>query len=182
LQTSIRRDEEAMDIFYELHLKTRRRQGVPIQPRSYFRRFHQRIVRANLAFVSITGDADRPMSAAIFCDFAKTLLYKYGASDPAYSDRGANHLMFWDTMLHARSAGSTRFHFGKTARTHEGLRAFKKGWNAVERPLAYSYFPGAASSALFELLNRHVVAPIIRRTPTFVCRAAGEMLYRRFGA
>jgi len=180
LRTEIRRDEHAIAIFYDLHLKTRRRQGVPIQPRAYFARLHNHIVRAGLGFVSITGDGAHGMSAGVFCGFGKTLTYKYGASDPAYLDRAPNHLMFWDTMLYAQRAGFANFDFGKTAYHNDGLRSFKNGWNSVERQAAYSYFPEVPSGTLFSVVNEKLVGPVIRHSPPFVCRLAGEALYRHF--
>src|SRR4051794_40964818 len=39
LRVERRTDRDALDAFYRLHLETRRHQGVPIQPRSFIRRF-----------------------------------------------------------------------------------------------------------------------------------------------
>lgn len=181
LCTAMRRDEEAMEIFYALHLMTRRRQGVPIQPRAYFTRLHAHIVRRGLGFVAITGDGNASMSGAVLCGFGKTLVYKYGASDPAYLDRAPNHLMLWDVMLDARQRGFSAFDFGKTDYSHEGLRAFKRGWHASETLKTYSHFPEAPAGGLFNVVNERLVSPLIRHTPSIVCRVAGELLYRHFG-
>ena len=45
-----RTDAEALDAFYSLHLKTRRRLGVPTQPKRFIRRF-ERLFDAGLGFV-----------------------------------------------------------------------------------------------------------------------------------
>jgi hypothetical protein len=181
LHTAIRHDEEAMEIFYALHLKTRKRQGVPIQPRSYFSRLHAFIVQRRLGFVAVTGTEYRSMSAAVFCGFGKSLVYKYGASDPRYHDRGANHLMFWEAICEARKQGFSFLDFGRTDPSHDGLRAFKRGWHTLETVKTYSYMPNAPTSILFDVVNKRLVAPVIRRAPAFVCRVAGELLYRHFG-
>ncbi len=180
LKTSIRRDEAAMGIFYELHLKTRRRQGVPIQPRGYFRRLQEWIIDPNLGFISITGDAHQNMSAAVFFQFNETITYKYSASDPAHVNKVPNYLMLWDTMRYAMKEGFSRFDFGKTSGENEGLRHFKNGWNSVETRLSYAHFPEAASSRSFDVLNRHIVEPLIKHSPPLVCRLAGELLYKHF--
>ena len=181
LHTEFRSDEEGMSTFYRLHLATRRRQGVPIQPRRYFERFHERIVSQGLGFVAVTGDGSHPMSAAVFCLYRGTLTYKYGASDPQFLDRSPNHLMLWDTMVEASSRGAASFDFGKTSVDNPGLRVFKRGWNSVETRLPYAYFPSAPSGRLSQMLNRTLISPVIRRGPAWMCRLAGEMLYKRFG-
>ena len=180
LKTEIRRDVEAMDIFYWLHLKTRKRQGVPIQPRRYFTLFHRHIIEQNLGFISLTRNNTQYMSAGVFCGFKETIAYKYGASDPAYLDLSPNHLMFWETMLYAKQQGFLRFDFGKTASSNTGLRHFKSGWSATETKLSYSYFPTVPSAGLFDVLNHKVVEPVIKHSPPFVCRLAGEALYKYF--
>lgn len=182
LETEIRRDTEAVDIFYRLHLTTRRKQGVPIQPRRFFALFHRYIIGGGLGFISLTRRGAVYMSAGVFCGFNGTLTYKYGASDPAYLDASPNHLMFWDTMLHAREEGFSRLDFGKTELSNSGLRFFKSGWDSTETELPYSYFPTAPSAGLLELLNRKVIKPTIKKSPEIVCRMAGEGLYKYFGA
>jgi lipid II:glycine glycyltransferase (peptidoglycan interpeptide bridge formation enzyme) len=181
LKTEIRRDTGAVEIFYRLHLNTRRRQGVPIQPRRFFALFHRYIIGGGLGFISLTRSGALYISAGVFCEFNGTLTYKYGASDPAYLYASPNHLMFWDTMVHARQEGFSRFDLGKKDLSNSGLRFFKGGWNSTETELPYSYFTTAPSSGLLELLNKKLIEPTIKKSPAIVCRLAGEGLYKYFG-
>jgi Acetyltransferase (GNAT) domain len=181
LRTEIRRDTEAVEIFYRLHLQTRRRQGVPIQPRRFFALFHRYIIADGLGFISLTRSGAIYISAAVFCGFNGTLTYKYGASDPAYLSSSPNYLMFWDTMVHARQEGFLRFDLGKSDLSNSGLRFFKDGWNSTETELPYSYYPSAPSSGLLQLLNKKLIEPAIKKSPAIVCRMAGEGLYKYFG-
>lgn len=180
LTTEIRRDAEAFDIFYRLHLKTRRKQGVPIQPHRYFRLFGKHILKPNLGFISMVRNGEQYLSAGVFCGFKRTIVYKYGASDPVYLKFHPNHLMLWEAMLYARRQGYSRFDFGKTDPANTGLTDFKDGWNTIKAELYYSYFPEIAPVGLLGALNRHVVQLLIKRSPAFVCRVAGELLYKRF--
>lgn len=182
LTTEIRQDPEAIDIFWRLHLATRKRQGVPIQPRGYFSLFHKHIIARNLGFVALTRSDGQYVCGGIFCTFNGVITYKYGASDPEYRHFSPTYLMFWETMLFAREAGLSRFDFGRTEVSNAGLRQFKSGWNSRETALRYSYFPAVPSGRLFEMMNTRIVKPVIRRSPSFVCQAAGELLYRYFGA
>jgi hypothetical protein len=182
LTTELRRDAEAVDVFYRLHLKTRRKQGVPIQPRKFFTLFHRHIIEAGLGFITLTAARQGYISAGVFCECNGALTYKYGASDPDCLEVSPNHLMFWHTMLYARQRGISRFDFGKTAASNAGLRFFKSGWNTKEMELPYSYFPAAPSAGLLAWVNKKVVGPTIRNSPEIVCRIAGEALYKHFGA
>jgi hypothetical protein len=182
LVTDIRHDEDAMEIFYALHLKTRTRQGVPIQPRRYFRLFQRHIIESGLGFISITHNGAGPLSAAIFCGLRDVLVYKYGASDPAGLRLFPNYLMIWATIAHAQRHGFSRLHFGKTSFADTGLRTFKRGWSASESNLPYSYFPKGPSGNATDLLFRAIVRPVVRHSPSIVCRLAGEILYRHFAA
>jgi lipid II:glycine glycyltransferase (peptidoglycan interpeptide bridge formation enzyme) len=181
LTTEIRQDPEAIDIFWRLHLATRKRQGVPIQPRGYFSLFHKHIIARNLGFVALAQSGGQYACGGVFCAFNGVVTYKYGASDPEYRYLSPTHLMLWETMLYAREGGLSKFDFGKTEVSNAGLRMFKAGWNSKEMELKYSYFPAVPSGRLFEMLNTRVVRPVIRRSPAFVCQAAGEVLYRFFG-
>lgn len=182
LTSAVRRDPDAMEIFYRLHLKTRRKQGIPIQPRRYFSLFQKHIIERNLGFIHVVYDGTRALSAGVFCEFKDTIVYKYGASDPACLDLSPNYLMLWDAMCYARERGRANFDFGKTEMANQGLRLFKNGWNPVESKLAYSYFPKIPSREIFEAVNENLVRPCIRHSPELVCRLAGELLYKYVAA
>jgi hypothetical protein len=67
--------------------------------------------------------------------------------------------------------------WGRTDFANAGLREFKSGWGAREELLSYSVIadqpPLPASGRIGQAM-----APVIRRSPRWVCRALGEVLYR----
>ena len=67
---------------------------MPVQPRSYFDKLQSRIIDEGLGFIAITDKSEVPLSAAVFCTMNKTLLYKYGASDPEKMNLSPNYQMF----------------------------------------------------------------------------------------
>jgi CelD/BcsL family acetyltransferase involved in cellulose biosynthesis len=182
LVTHIRHDHDAMRTFYALHVATRRRQGVPVQPRSYFDKLQSRIIDEGMGFIAVTGKIEVPLSAAVFCTMNKTLLYKYGASDPEKMNLSPNYQMFWKSIVHAKSLGLCSLDMGKTSKDNEGLRLFKQKWGATETELAYSYSPVAPSESTQTGLIMNIAHKVIQNSPEFVCRLAGELLYRRFAA
>jgi CelD/BcsL family acetyltransferase involved in cellulose biosynthesis len=182
LETEIRHDPQSLEIFYRLHLLTRRKQGVPIQPRRYFALFQRHIIDSGMGFVALTRHGAQYLSAAVFCTSGETATYKYGASDPEALELSPNYLMFWEAMRHARDGGHRRFDFGKTSTSNPGLRFFKNKWNTEETELSYCYAPAPPAPGALDLVRRRLVSPVIQHSPQFVCRVAGELLYKRFGA
>lgn len=168
--------EALLETFYRLHLLTRRRQGVPIQPRRFFTRLWEEMIAPGGGFVLVARLNNRAAAAAVFLDGNSTLTYKFGASDPGLLRARPNHAIFSTAIEWACRAGRETFDMGRTDHDNEGLRAFKASWGAGERPLVYTHLgrPQAAARDRARLLR-----PLIRHSPTVVCRVLGEALYRR---
>jgi CelD/BcsL family acetyltransferase involved in cellulose biosynthesis len=178
---TVRRSTAPADLlgtFYDLHLQTRRRQGVPIQPRRFFRLIADRLLARGAGWVDVVEAAGRPVAAALFLAGNGTVIYKFGASDESAWPMRPNHLLFWHTIRAACEAGYRALDFGRTDAGHDGLAAFKRSWGAREEPLIYSTLGEAPAAAAGRGNASRVLGQVIRHTPPFVCRAAGELLYR----
>jgi CelD/BcsL family acetyltransferase involved in cellulose biosynthesis len=166
-----------MDIFYVLHCRTRRRQGVPVQPRRFFQHLTREVLAEGLGFVSIASTPKTPIAAAVFLAWNGTCVYKYGASDPDHLRFRPNHLVFWDAIRWACDHGYHTLDFGRTDLSNHGLREFKSSWGAEESPLTYTTVRGKAPGPAHGRLTA-AVRPVIQHAPPWVCRALGEVLYR----
>lgn len=176
----VRRGLEKGDLtetFYRLHLATRRRQGVPVQPKRFFDLLWDRVVEPGLGFVSLAYKGQRAVAAAVFLHWNETLIYKYGASDADALKLRPNHSLFWDVIQWACLQGYRTLDFGRTDVENEGLRNFKSGWGAVESPLVYTTFGETLNAGSGGFVTT-TIATIIRSSPPWVCRAAGELLYK----
>jgi CelD/BcsL family acetyltransferase involved in cellulose biosynthesis len=171
-----RTDRAALDDFYSLHLRTRRKLGVPTQPRRFIRRFEE-LFDAGLGFVWLVLEGERPIAAAVFLTHNGTVTYKYGASDERALRKRPNNLLMSEAIRWACEAGFQSFDFGRTEIENEGLRAFKSGWGAHEIELPYTYFSEDEPKPESALRDR-LMGATIRRSPTFVGRRVGEALYR----
>ena len=173
------RPEDLVDTFYRLHLRTRRRFGVPIQPRRFFRMLWESMIRTGLGSVFIAEASGRPVAAEVLLSWNGTAISKYSASDEREWSLRANSLITWHLIKTSCEHGSQWFDFGRTDAGNEGLRAFKLSWGAAEEPLVYGTLgirpqPAAARDGIAD----HLLASVIRHGPPVLCRAAGEALYR----
>jgi len=171
---------EHLNLFYRLHLQTRRRQGIPVQPWQFFDLLGSAIVEQGLGFVLLAYKDDECLAAAVFLHWQQTLTYKYGASSTDGLSLRPNNLLFWTGIRWGCENGYTLFDMGRTDLTNTGLREFKNRWGTEEVPLTYSILSATPPRPMNGKLMR-VMQTVIRNSPVWVCRAAGELLYRHFG-
>jgi lipid II:glycine glycyltransferase (peptidoglycan interpeptide bridge formation enzyme) len=173
-----RTDAAALDAFYKLHLRTRKHQGVPTQPKRFIDGFGALFERGH-GFVALVSDGGKPLAAAVFLQLRGHLIYKYGASDRSALARRPNNLLFAEVIRWACEAGLRELDFGRTDLDQEGLKQFKRGWGAEEVPLHHTYAGMEPPSGDESGLQR-LAAPVIRHSPPNAGRLFGA-LYRHFG-
>jgi CelD/BcsL family acetyltransferase involved in cellulose biosynthesis len=178
LTSRISRDRTDLDAFLRLHVATRRRLGVPVQPPAFFDRLWERLILEGHGFLVLADAGETTVSAALFLSGRSSLIYKFSASDSAAWGLRPNHLVLWTAIEHACRNGYEMFDFGRTETTHEGLRAFKAGWGTDEITLRYSVLGREAPVVDDGERAASLSATIIRHSPAMVCRLAGRALYR----
>jgi CelD/BcsL family acetyltransferase involved in cellulose biosynthesis len=175
----VTRGSAAEDVatFYRLHTLTRQRLGVPVQPRRLFDLIWDRLLAAGQGFVATATLEGEAVAAVVYLSHNGTLVAKYHASDPNRRDTCAGHLVDWETTVYACIEGYHTLDLGRSDSDADGLRQYKSGWGAVESPLFYTHVsrrpPREHRTSVGGLPRR-----IIRSSPVWVCRAAGEVLYR----
>ena len=177
VEVSLSRSIADLESFYVLHCQTRRRQGVPVQPRRFIKSIWENVIEAGNGFVITATVANVPIATALFLSWNRHLIYKYGASDSRQWRLGANFLVHWTAMEWGCLNGYRTYDFGRTDAGHQSLREFKAAWGSTEVPLVYTHL-GARPEALGRGRAAGIMSGIIRHSPTLVCRAAGELFYR----
>lgn len=179
LQARVGASGAELEDFYALHLRTRRRLGVPVQPRRFFELLWSNLLRWGLGYCVVATLDGRPVAAAVFLQWNGTCIYKYSASEPEHWREAPNHLLLWTAIERACAAGARRLDLGRTELDNGGLRTFKSEWGAAEVPLIESGI-GTAPGARPGGVAQRLLKGVIRSTPAPVCRASGELLYRYF--
>ncbi len=171
--------QEHLKEFYNMHLLTRRRQGVPVQPWKFFRGLG-RLFEQRLGFLLLAYIEQRCVAGAVFLHWQKTLTYKYGASLPDDLQARPNNLIMWSAIQWGCENGFEVMDFGKTDLANTGLRTFKSRWGAREFRLPYTYLAPHEKKVSNGRLG-NVLSRVIQMSPPQVCRILGELLYRHFG-
>ena len=177
---SVHRGESRKDLageFYRLHVETRRRLGVPVQPRRFFEELWDGMVEPGLGFVLLARAGGRVVAGAVFLHSRRRMTYKFGASDTRAWDLRPNNLVMAEAIRLACEGGRSEFDFGRTDLEDEGLRRFKRGFGAEERPLVTSTIADRAPAPGTRRAAR-ALTPALRASPPWVCRAVGAVLYR----
>jgi CelD/BcsL family acetyltransferase involved in cellulose biosynthesis len=172
--------EQHLADFYHLHLLTRRRQGVPIQPWSFFKNLQRLLLDRGLGFLLLAYRNRECLAGAIFLHWKETLTYKYGASRDDGLKYRPNNLVMWTAIQKGCENGFSRFDLGRTDLDNTGLRAFKSRWGAKETPLVYACLGNGLNHAETGGLMRYMNL-VLQKSPAWVCRLTGELLYKHFG-
>jgi len=173
--------QKDIDLFYGLHLKTRHRQGVPIQPRRFFRLIWEHLISQGMGFILLAYQGDQLLAGALFLHYNKSLTYKFGASDSNYWKLRPNDALFWYAIRWGCNNGYSIFDWGKTSMDTEGLRDFKRGWGSEEKIIHYSVISDyPPTTKLSSGHTQNILEKVIQHSPEWVCRVIGELLYGHF--
>lgn len=172
--------KEDLSLFYALHCETRRRLGVPVQPRKFFSRLYNSIIQKGQGFVLLAHRDNKYLAAALFLHAGKTLVYKYSASSKEANRFLAIDPIIWTAICWGCQRGFQWMDFGRTETENLGLRSFKRRWGAKETPLIYCTSPPIQKEpSINKLLPAMRV--LIKRSPIWFCRLVGEIFYRYAG-
>ena len=178
LSVSIQSSADAMAQFYKLHVRTRRRHGVPPQPRSFFINIQRHLISTGFGFVVLVESPKGPIAAAMFFRLGRHAVYKFGASDERLQELRANNLAMFEAIRYLAEGGAEVLHFGRTERENQGLRRFKLSWGATEEKIDYARFDTASASWKHSCDRRSTFhKPFFRALPASLNRLAGAMIY-----
>ena len=166
--------------FYGLHVQTRRRLGMPVQPRRFFTAIWEQLLEQGHGWLLLVEADSQPVAAAVFLTSpnGQTVTYKYGASDSTFWPKRPNHLLFANAIRHACEQGYRHFDWGRSDLTDSGLREFKRGWAGVEEPLVYTTLVDGEPASEGSGRALDAARAVLSRAPAWVCRASGELFYR----
>jgi hypothetical protein len=184
LTEQVGRSESILEKFYRLQLLTRRRHGVPPQPRSWFRNMIDCFGEALQIRLAFKGD--RSIAGILTLRHKNSLVYKYGCSDAEFNNLGATHLLFWRAIQDAKGLGLHQFDLGRSDTDNEGLITFKGRWGAARSTL--SYLRHARSAQLLHGPKQgagdwksRLAKQVFAHAPNGLLSLAANVLYKHVG-
>ncbi len=179
LQIEEGRSDSLLDAFYQLQLLTRRRHGLPPQPRSWYRNLVDCLGSALTIRVALKDK--QPIAAIITLCFNDSLVYKYGCSDTQFNNLGGTQLLFWRAIQQAKESNLRWFDLGRSDEDNQGLVTFKDRWGAQRSTLTYLRNPASLTLHRDEGWKMHVAKGVFAHTPNAFLSAVGGLLYKHMG-
>lgn len=168
-----------LEKFYALLLITRRRHGLPPQPRLWFRNVLDCL--GDRLLIRVASNDGQPVASIVTLQYKDTLVYKYGCSDYRFNNLGGNALLFWRAIQDAKANGLSKFDLGRSERDNHGLVGFKENWGAVSLPLDYYQLPARQPSHKSSAWRTRFAKGVFSRMPDALLSATGRLLYRHIG-
>ncbi|MFN3874073.1 MAG: lipid II:glycine glycyltransferase FemX, partial [Ignavibacterium sp.] len=173
---------EGIKNFYNLQCITRRKHGLPPQPKIFFDNVYKHIISKNKGSITFAHLNNEPVAALMFFTFGKKVLYKFGASLTDNLPKGANHLLMWEGIKKYSELGYKEFDFGRTETNHEGLRRFKLGFGADERIIYTTRYDIAKKTFMsVDSKTTGIHNKIFKHTPIPLLKIIGNTIYKHMG-
>jgi len=164
--------------FYGLLVTTRRRQGLPPQPLSWFRALVAEF--GDSLKIRVVSKGDLPIASILTITHKQSMVYKYGCSDARFHKFGGMALLFWTAIQEAKDKGLEEFEMGRSDRGNLGLISFKEHWGAVGTELSYWRYPHKPQAATRNW-QEGVLQQLVPVVPDSALRTMGKLFYRHIG-
>ena len=176
------RESEDMEKFYKLNVQTRKKHGLPPQPLSFFRKFHEHIIAPGQGSIVTAHYNGQCISGVICMEFGDTVILKYAAAAVDSLGVRPNNLLIWELIQRYRDEKFQTIDFGRTDPQNEGLRRFKNSWNVEETVFSYFKFDLEKNTSVAQhLYSTDIASAVFRVMPGPLLRLVGKVLYRHIG-
>jgi hypothetical protein len=166
-------DDAATDVetWYDLHLQTQQRLGLPPFPLKFFRMLLRTLVPRGAAQLLVAKRRGEALAATILLRHRGEVIYGYAASSVEGQRQAAGDFVLFSALESAIAEGRTHLDLGSDAPSQTGLLFFKRRWFAVQAPIpAYSAGrpPGAeadSSDARYRIVRKgfeYMPRPMLR--------------------
>jgi len=159
---------------------TRRRHGLPAQPRDWFRNVISCV--GDKATIRVASKDGRPIAGILTLRYKRVLAYKYACSDRRFSNLGGTQLLLWNAIQEAKRDRLSELDMGRSDWDNSGLVVFKDRWGASRSTLVYLRYPMRhIGSGISEAALGRIGKYVWSRMPGSVLAAAGRLLYKHIG-
>ena len=178
----ISNSNSALEEFYNMNCITRKKHGLPPQPKKFFNNLFKHVLSQNNGFIAIGKYNNVSIAGAVYLHIGYKALYKFGASFMEYQNLRANNLVMWEALKYYSAKGFESFSFGRTEPDNEGLRKFKLGWGTTEEVLntyRYNFTTNNFVSMKTKTSGSH--NKLFNKIPLPALKLFGSIFYKHFG-
>ncbi len=117
-----------LDIYYDVHVETYTRTGVPPHPKKYFQGIaeNMQLIGNTILWCCFTDDG-KPVAFHNSCVFANKGMYHTACSLSAYLNDGVNYLLFYEAMIGLKHKGIHWYECGNIFPECEDAQDKRKG-------------------------------------------------------
>jgi len=180
----IAESEADLKDFYKLHIMTRKRLSLPLQPYKFFNLMWHNFHLSGQLSLLLALKKNIPIAGLIFFMFKKKASAEYLATDYSFLNFNPNHLLYWEAIKIAHEKGFAIFDFGRTSILNKGLMVFKEKWGTKVFDLPTFYYPPevAENHDLNEAgLKYKAIRMICHSSPKSFQKILGDFIYRQMG-
>ena len=181
VQVNISHSLDSVREFYKLNAITRKHHGLPQQPFFFFKNVHKHIIAKEKGVIVLASFEGSNIAGAVYFNFGRKAIYKYGASKRSYQNKRPNNLIMWEAIKWYSEKGFKSFSFGRTAPENKGLLQFKRGWGTQEEAMSYYKYNFKKGSFTVDHSKIERFSPILKKLPIPILNLFGSVLYKHMG-
>jgi lipid II:glycine glycyltransferase (peptidoglycan interpeptide bridge formation enzyme) len=182
VSVEISSSNSALEDFYLMNCITRKKHGLPPQPKKFFDNLFKHVLSQDNGFIATGKHNNVSIAGAVYLHIGNKVLYKFGASFMEYQNLRANNLVMWEAIKYYSAKGFKSFSFGRTEPDNEGLRKFKLGWGTTEEVLnTYRYNFTTNNFVSLKTKTSGLHNKFFNKAPLSALKIFGSIFYKHFG-
>jgi len=184
LDLQIARSEEDLLEFYKLHVKARKRLGLPPQPYLFFELLWRKFYPTNHITLLLVSHKGQLVSGLLMFKFKNRCSQEYLASDERFNHLYINYFCMFEAIKLAQSEGYKIYDLGRTEIKNEGLMSYKNHWGGKVVDLPKFYYPKKLCSSLVPRETSvfyKLIRNISKHVPDSLFVSIGNFMYRHLG-
>jgi hypothetical protein len=173
------RSRQLVEEFYRILVMTRKRHGVPPQPRAWFQNLVEYM--GDKIEIRLARKGDTPIAALLSLGHRSSIVNKYGCSDARFHHFGGMPFLFWKLIEESKASGAQEIHLGRSDLDNQGLITFKDRFGTTKKLITYLRYPQAGTLGATSRWTAQAIHELFSITPNALLPTLGRVLYRHIG-
>jgi len=135
-----------------------------------------------MGFIVLAYYQKKAVAGAMYFQFGKKAIYKYGASERGYQHLRTNNAVIWEAIRWYSLNHFEEISFGRTDPKNKGLLQFKNGWGAKQDKIYYQKYDFPKSKFVEKKSTENpIFEKIFNHLPISALRLSGSLFYKHMG-